>query len=190
MPNIRCVRVGHPATTRCSLGLADRRGAWPPRAPGLLAFTGSHKVNGVSALHTGLMRRTVFRDFNTLFPDRITNKTNGISFRRWLFQCNPGLTALLAEALGPRVMDDAAVLAELRPFAEDPLFRGRYAAVSAPTRRRCGDDPGTAGVKVDRRDVRLRSSASTNTSGIAERLQTVALYEAIRAPRCRPGRRR
>src|SRR5215210_8781979 len=62
---------------------------------GHLAFVGSHKVNGVSALHTRLMRETVFRDLHALYPDRIVNKTNGITFRRWLLQANPGLTRLL-----------------------------------------------------------------------------------------------
>ena len=59
---------------------------------GHLAFIGSHRVNGVSALHTELMRRTVFKDLHGLYPDRIVNKTNGITFRRWLHQANPGLT--------------------------------------------------------------------------------------------------
>ena len=54
---------------------------------GHLAFVGSHKVNGVSALHTELMKQTVFRDLHQLFPDRIINKTNGITPRRWLIEC-------------------------------------------------------------------------------------------------------
>ena len=57
---------------------------------GHLAFLGSHRVNGVSALHTELMRETVFRELHALFPDRIVNKTNGITFRRWLFSPIPG----------------------------------------------------------------------------------------------------
>ena len=61
---------------------------------GNLAFLGSHKVNGVSALHTELMRKTVFRDLDALYPDRIVNKTNGITFRRWLMEANPRLTRL------------------------------------------------------------------------------------------------
>ena len=56
---------------------------------GSLAFIGSHKINGVSALHTNLMRETVFRDLNAVYPGRIVNKTNGITFRRWLIECNP-----------------------------------------------------------------------------------------------------
>ena len=54
---------------------------------GNLAFVGSHRVNGVSALHTELMKETVFHDLHKLFPDRITNKTNGITPRRWLIEC-------------------------------------------------------------------------------------------------------
>ena len=69
---------------------------------GTLAFLGSHKVNGVSALHTELMRQTVFRSLHELYPDRIVNKTNGITFRRWLFEANPGLTSVLCEPSGRR----------------------------------------------------------------------------------------
>ena len=71
-----------------------------------LAFIGSHKVNGVSELHTNLMRETVFRELHRLFPDRIVNKTNGITFRRWLFAANPQLTRLLTDVVGPKVLDD------------------------------------------------------------------------------------
>ncbi len=81
---------------------------------GHLAFIGSHKVNGVSALHTELLKQTVFRDFNTLYPERIVNKTNGITFRRWLFEANPGLTRLLADAAGDAVYDDPSALDEDR----------------------------------------------------------------------------
>ena len=73
-----------------------------------LAFAGSHSVNGVAALHTELMKKTVFADLHTLFPDRINNKTNGITPRRWLQQCNPGLTGLIREAIGDDFLDDAA----------------------------------------------------------------------------------
>ena len=63
-----------------------------------LAFAGSHSVNGVAALHTELMKQTVFRDLHKLYPDRINNKTNGITPRRWLQQCNPALSALTRRA--------------------------------------------------------------------------------------------
>ncbi len=68
---------------------------------GNLAFLGSHSVNGVSALHSKLMKSTVFSELHKLYPQRINNKTNGITFRRWLYQSNPLLTEMLVEALGP-----------------------------------------------------------------------------------------
>src|SRR6202030_3838850 len=90
-----------------------------------LAFVGSYRVNGVSALHTDLMRRTVFRDLDAAYPGRIVNKTNGIDFRRWLFQANDGLTALIVDALGPRVLDDASELQRLEAHVDDRTFLDR-----------------------------------------------------------------
>ena len=70
-----------------------------------VAFVGSHSVNGVSALHTELMKETVFADLHRLYPDRINNKTNGITPRRWLMQCNPGLFNLIRESIGDAFED-------------------------------------------------------------------------------------
>src|SRR5215467_9774356 len=86
---------------------------------GHLAFVGSHRINGVSALHTNLMRKTVFRDLNAIYPDRIVNKTNGITFRRWLLQANPDLTRLLREACSDAVLDDFTQMIRLADYAED-----------------------------------------------------------------------
>ena len=94
-----------------------------------LAFAGSHSVNGVAALHTELMKKTVFADLHRLYPDRINNKTTGITPRRWLQQCNPGLTGLLAEVIGEGFRDDAMQLTALIPFADDASFRERFAAI-------------------------------------------------------------
>jgi starch phosphorylase len=96
---------------------------------GHLAFLGSRRVNGVSALHTELMRKTVFRDLNAIYPDRIVNKTNGISFRRWLYQANPGLTKLIVEAIGPEFEDDPTRLDALTKCSGDASFREKFAAV-------------------------------------------------------------
>jgi starch phosphorylase len=93
---------------------------------GHLAFMGSHSVNGVSALHTDLMRKTIFRDLDAAMGGQIVNRTNGITFRRWLHQTNPGLTRLLVEALGQRVLKDPMALEDLRPFAEDAAFREAF----------------------------------------------------------------
>ena len=94
-----------------------------------LAFVGSHSINGVAALHTELMKETVFADLHRMYPDRINNKTNGITPRRWLMQCNPGLTGLIREAIGDDFMDDAEKLTALVPFADDAAFREKFRAV-------------------------------------------------------------
>ena len=115
-----------------AISLIDEGGAWGSERRvrmANLAFAGAHSVNGVAALHTDLMKSTVFADLHRLYPDRINNKTNGITPRRWLQQCNPGLTALVTEAIGPAFLDDAERLADLVPFADDASFRERFAAV-------------------------------------------------------------
>src|SRR5712671_5619828 len=92
---------------------------------GHLAFVGSHHTNGVSALHTELLRKTLFADLQALYPGRIVNVTNGITFRRWLYQANPRLTQLLCDVLGPRVLEDPAAIAELADHGADPGLHER-----------------------------------------------------------------
>ncbi|MBV9203109.1 MAG: glycogen/starch/alpha-glucan phosphorylase [Alphaproteobacteria bacterium] len=96
---------------------------------GHLAFVGSHRVNGVSVLHTELMRDSVFSQLHRLYPGRIVNKTNGISFRRWLHRANPSLTQLLCEVCGRAVLDDPAALGRLADHANDKALQERFAAV-------------------------------------------------------------
>ena len=110
-----------------SVSIIEERGERRVRM-GHLAFLGSRRVNGVSALHTELMRETVFRDLHALYPDRIVNKTNGITFRRWLVQANPGLTGLIVDTLGEGVLDDAGGLRGLEAHASDRAFQERVAA--------------------------------------------------------------
>ncbi|MBU0868132.1 MAG: glycogen/starch/alpha-glucan phosphorylase [Alphaproteobacteria bacterium] len=102
---------------------------------GNLAFAGSHSVNGVSALHTDLMKVTVFADLHNLYPTRINNKTNGVTFRRWLMQCNPGLFALIREAIGDRFMDDPEALRDLDPFADDSAFQEKFLGVKRANKK-------------------------------------------------------
>src|SRR5690606_18641388 len=82
-----------------NVSLIDESGGRRVRM-GQLAFVGSHSVNGVSALHTELMKHTVFADLNKLYPERINNKTNGVTPRRWLIQCNGALTRLITDRIG------------------------------------------------------------------------------------------
>src|ERR1700761_1375456 len=111
-----------------SVSLIDESGERRVRMANL-AFAGSHSVNGVAALHTELMKETVFADLHKLYPGRINNKTNGITPRRWLRECNPGLTALIREAIGDGFLDDAERLAGLDPMAKDAGFLERFAQV-------------------------------------------------------------
>jgi starch phosphorylase len=111
-----------------AISLIDENGDRRVRM-GNLAFAGSHSVNGVSALHTELMKETVFADFHKLYPTRINNKTNGITPRRWLFQCNPGLTSLIREAIGDAFLDDVEGLRALDTVADDSAFQDKFAGV-------------------------------------------------------------
>jgi starch phosphorylase len=164
-----------------SISLIDESGDKRVRM-GHLAFLGSHKVNGVSALHTDLMRRTVFHDLDAAFPGQIVNKTNGITFRRWLFQANPALTHLIVEALGEGVLDDPDRLAELAPLATDPGFVAQVAQV-----RRANKEALT---RLIRRSIGIRCNSGMLFDVQIKRiheykrqllnvLETVALFQAI-----------
>ena len=94
-----------------------------------LAVAGSHAVNGVAALHTDLLVRDVLRDFAEMTPTKFSNKTNGVTPRRWLYHCNPRLSALITEAIGPSWVTNLDHLEKLAPFADDAAFVERVAAV-------------------------------------------------------------
>ena len=94
-----------------------------------LCIVGSHRVNGVSQLHSDLMVQTIFADFARLYPERFHNKTNGVTPRRWLAQANPGLSALLDQRLaGQGWRLDLDRLQDLRATADDAAFRSAFAA--------------------------------------------------------------
>jgi glycogen phosphorylase len=101
----------------------------------MLATVGSHKVNGVAALHTELLKRDVLHDFEELTPEKFTNKTNGVTPRRWLVSCNPGLAALITERLGRGWATDLDRLEELARFADDAEFRARFTEVKHERKR-------------------------------------------------------
>lgn len=96
---------------------------------GELSFIMAHKVNGVSALHTGLMKTTVFQELHRLHPDRIINETNGVTPRRWLLSCNPRLSALITESIGGDWVSDLEQLKKLEPRADDTAFIDAFAKV-------------------------------------------------------------
>lgn len=101
-----------------------------------LAIAGSHTVNGVAALHTELMKRTIFADFELITPGKIVNMTNGVTPRRWLNQSNPGLAALIGSRIGVGWVADLDQLRRLRDHAEDAGFRKEFRAVKTANKAR------------------------------------------------------
>ncbi len=152
---------------------------------GNLAFLGSRRVNGVSALHTELMRQTVFRDFSEAFPERIVNKTNGITFRRWLFQANPRLSDLIVEAVGAEFLDQPEDrLAALAPFANDAAFRERFAAARRANKVALAQEVSErTGIGIDPDaifDVQIKRIHEYKRQ-LLNLLDTIALYHEIRS---------
>src|SRR3984885_2395894 len=116
-----------------SVSLIDEREGRHVRM-GHLAFIGSGRINGVSAMHTALVRKTVFRELNEIYPDRIVNVTNGITFRRWLYQANPGLTRLLSDACGEDIRDNPEAIGRFARMAGDARLHERLRAVKRANR--------------------------------------------------------
>ncbi len=151
---------------------------------GHLAFVGSHSVNGVSALHTDLMKKTVFADLHALYPERINNKTNGITPRRWLMQCNSGLTGLIREAIGDSFLDRLTDLKKLETVADDKGFQKKFADVKHANKERLA--------QVIRERLGVQTSPDAMFDVQVKRIheykrqllnivEAVAYYDAIRA---------
>jgi starch phosphorylase len=91
-----------------------------------LAIVGSHSTNGVSAVHSKLLRTTTVKDLAEIFPERFSNKTNGVTPRRWLLEANPALAREITRVIGDRWITDLSLLKQLKPFAEDADARDRF----------------------------------------------------------------
>jgi starch phosphorylase len=150
---------------------------------GNLAFIGSHKVNGVSALHTELMKQTVFRGLHTVFPDRIVNQTNGITPRRWLYECNPGLTRLLTDTIGDRWVADLERIEAVAGYADDPAFRAAFADVKLANKQRLATEiQRRVDIMVDPHalfDIHIKRVHEYKRQ-LLNVLEAIALYRAIR----------
>ncbi|MDE2404788.1 MAG: glycogen/starch/alpha-glucan phosphorylase [Sphingomonadales bacterium] len=149
-----------------------------------LAFSGAHSVNGVAALHTDLMKTTVFSDLHRLYPDKINNKTNGVTPRRWLQQCNPGLTSVLKDAIGDRFLDDAEALADLNALAGDAQLGERLAEVKRANKvALAAHIKDLTGVRLDPDamfDVQIKRIHEYKRQ-LLNLVETVALYDQIRS---------
>jgi starch phosphorylase len=100
-----------------------------------LACVGSHAINGVAELHSELLKRDVLKDFYELWPHKFSNKTNGVTPRRWIVLSNPKLSALISENIGEGWVTDLDRLRELEPLAEDPAFRARWREIKLDNKR-------------------------------------------------------
>ncbi len=104
-----------------------------------LGIVGSSSVNGVAALHTDLLEKGLFRDFYQLWPEKFNNKTNGVTPRRWLAHCNPGLRELVSERIGDRWIKDLDELEQLVPHADDSDFADQFMAVKKANKIRLAE---------------------------------------------------
>lgn len=115
-----------------------------------LCVAASHAVNGVSRLHSEIVKETVFHDAYTVMPEKFTNVTNGIAHRRWLCQANPALAAFVRDKIGDGFVLDAGELSKLRAFADDPAALAEFAAIKRRNKERFADYvQKTAGVTID-----------------------------------------
>ena len=147
-----------------------------------LAVVASHKVNGVSALHSQLMVETLFADYATLWPERFINVTNGVTPRRWLAQANPGLAALLDKAIGEGWRTDLGELRQLAAKAGQKRLGADFAKVKRANKQRLADHiRRELGINVDPAslfDVQIKRIHEYKRQ-LLNLLHVVARYQAI-----------
>ena len=157
-----------------------------------LAYVGSHSVNGVAALHTRLLREQLFADLDAALPGRLSNKTNGITPRRWLLQCNPALATLITEAIGDAWTTDLAELRRLAPFADDAGFRGEWIGANRINKLVLADRAKKAWqIELDADtlfDCQVKRIHEYKRQ-LLNALRVIALYHRIRAGREEPAPR-
>ena len=149
-----------------------------------LGIVGSHKVNGVAALHSDLIKKTIFRDFNDLWPEKFTNKTNGITPRRWLKQCNPGLSSLISSKIGEGWVTDLDQLQKIDKLASNKSFQKEFAAIKKQNKQ------ALANYVLKHNDVKINVNSIFDVQikriheykrQVLAALHTIALYNRIKA---------
>ncbi len=149
-----------------------------------LGIVGSHKINGVAALHSDLITKTIFKDFYELWPDKFTNKTNGITPRRWLRQCNPALASLITSKIGEDWVTDLDGLKKIDKFASDKTFQKEFTKIKLENKKRLIEHiENEHGIKVNPKsifDVQIKRIHEYKRQLLAA-LHTAALYNRIKA---------
>ncbi|MBU2888632.1 glycogen/starch/alpha-glucan phosphorylase [Celeribacter halophilus] len=150
---------------------------------GELSFIMANRVNGVSALHTDLMKQTVFKELNALHPDRIVNETNGVTPRRWLHSCNPALSGLITETIGEDWIADLEQLEKLEPSIEDQGWLDRFMDVkNANKAALCDYVAGVHGVNLNPEamfDIQIKRMHEYKRQHL-NILETIAHWQEIR----------
>jgi len=177
------VRRRSPDADLASLSLIDEHHGRRVRMANL-AFVGSHTVNGVSALHSNLMKETVFAQLHRTFPERITNVTNGITPRRWLLNANPGLTRLLQDVCGDAVAVDIGLIRQFGAHADDGAVHEQLATIRRDNKLRLAkiirQDCGVVVNPEALFDVQIKRIHEYKRQ-LLNILETIALYNAIRS---------
>jgi starch phosphorylase len=166
----------------CALDFHDGNGG--SVRMGNLAFIGSHKVNGVSELHTELMAKTVFNDLHGIYPGRIVNMTNGVTPRRWLWNCNPELSGLITSVIGDGWVGDLEQIAGLNEVVEDNAFIDDFALAKRKNKETLAQEiKSFSGITVSPDalfDVQIKRIHEYKRQ-LLNALQIVARYQAILA---------
>lgn len=147
-----------------------------------LAIVGSHSVNGVAELHTHLQKTVIFKDFHEYYPGKFNNKTNGITPRRWLLKCNPGLANLITDKIGIDWVTDLDQLQKLKKFAKQPAFQKKWQKVKLENKKQLADIIGVvSGVTVNPNtmfDVQVKRIHEYKRQ-LLNALHIIALYQRI-----------
>jgi len=164
------------------LSLIDETG---PRSVRMahLACVGSHAINGVAALHSELLERDTLRGFHELWPEKFSNKTNGVTPRRFLALANPGVAGLISSRIGEGWVADLAQLRRLEPFADDPQFQAQWHGIKTDNKQALAREiERRTGVEVDPAslfDVQVKRIHEYKRQHL-NALHAIALYARIR----------
>lgn len=149
-----------------------------------LGIVGSHKINGVAALHSDLIKKTIFKDFNELWPERFTNKTNGITPRRWLRQCNPKLAELISSKIGENWVTHLDELKKIDKLSTDKSFVKEFTSIKKENKKRLAEYiERENGVKINPDsifDVQIKRIHEYKRQLMAA-MHTAVLYNRIKA---------
>ena len=148
-----------------------------------LAIVGSHSTNGVAAIHSKLLRQVTVKDLAEMYPERFSNKTNGVTPRRWLALCNPALARCITEAIGDGWITDLSELAKLKPLADDSGFRDAVGQAKRQSKKLFSDWLEANGVIVDPNsifDCQVKRIHEYKRQ-LLNALRVVALYNRLRA---------